>query len=332
MGQKTNPISLRVHVNRNFESCWYQDTKYSNLLKKELEIRQYIHSLFSFMNVYQGRTLFQYFPKKLVIYSFITNKGFISKKNQNFPTNRKLFNKSQHTCVHSSIIKSQNKNVNSSTKQKGLLFLMQYILDSKQSDTVEILKLHSQLFPFFFLKKNCIDDSASRLHDHKKNLKGSLTQYTSQINAWKKTSDVSLTNIQKPVFGRSPLRFFYENVFTSLKQSTLCTTEVHPLKLHSKYQSASFLAQYIAECIEKQLSFRQIYRQIQKEIAQDKHILGFKFQCSGRLNGAEIAKVESKKLGQTSLHTLSASVDFAKSEAYTLYGIIGIKVWISCRF
>ena len=111
---------------------------------------------------------------------------------------------------------------------------------------------------------------------------------------------------------------------------TQIQVEFFPQKLNSKYQSAHFLSQFIAESFEKNLSFRQTYRSIQKEILREKKILGMKIQCSGRINGAEIAKVESRKIGQTSLHTFSAKVDFAQSEAYTMYGIIGIKVWLSC--
>jgi small subunit ribosomal protein S3 len=57
---------------------------------------------------------------------------------------------------------------------------------------------------------------------------------------------------------------------------------------------------------------------------------GIKVSCSGRLNGAEIARSEHYKEGRTPLHTLRADIDYALSEALTVYGKIGIKVWI-CR-
>jgi len=52
--------------------------------------------------------------------------------------------------------------------------------------------------------------------------------------------------------------------------------------------------------------------------------------CSGRLNGAEMARSEMYKEGRTPLHTLRADIDYAHAEALTKVGIIGIKVWI-CR-
>lgn len=55
---------------------------------------------------------------------------------------------------------------------------------------------------------------------------------------------------------------------------------------------------------------------------------GIKIRCSGRLGGAEIARTEEYKKGRVPLHTLRADIDYALSEAQTVYGKIGIKVWI----
>ena len=55
---------------------------------------------------------------------------------------------------------------------------------------------------------------------------------------------------------------------------------------------------------------------------------GIKIMISGRLGGAEMARSESYKEGRTPLHTLRADIDYAISEALTVYGKIGIKVWI----
>ena len=55
---------------------------------------------------------------------------------------------------------------------------------------------------------------------------------------------------------------------------------------------------------------------------------GIKIKVSGRLGGAEMARTEQYKEGRVPLHTLRADIDYAISEANTVYGIIGIKVWI----
>ena len=55
---------------------------------------------------------------------------------------------------------------------------------------------------------------------------------------------------------------------------------------------------------------------------------GVKIRCSGRLGGAEMARVEEYKEGRVPLHTLRADIDYALEEAHTIYGSIGVKVWI----
>jgi len=55
---------------------------------------------------------------------------------------------------------------------------------------------------------------------------------------------------------------------------------------------------------------------------------GIKVKCSGRLGGAEMARSEEYKEGRTPLHTFRADIDYAIKEANTIYGIIGVKVWI----
>jgi small subunit ribosomal protein S3 len=55
---------------------------------------------------------------------------------------------------------------------------------------------------------------------------------------------------------------------------------------------------------------------------------GIKIKLAGRLGGAEMARTEMYKEGRIPLHTLRADIDYAVSEALTVYGIIGIKVWV----
>ena len=55
---------------------------------------------------------------------------------------------------------------------------------------------------------------------------------------------------------------------------------------------------------------------------------GIKVECSGRLGGAEMARTEWYREGRVPLHTLRADIDYGFAEAYTIYGVIGVKVWI----
>ncbi|ALF53153.1 30S ribosomal protein S3 [Nostoc piscinale CENA21] len=90
---------------------------------------------------------------------------------------------------------------------------------------------------------------------------------------------------------------------------------------------AYLISEYIAQQLERRVSFRRVVRQaIQR--AQRAGIQGIKIQVSGRLNGAEIARTEWTREGRVPLHTLRADIDYAYCTAKTIYGILGIKVWV----
>lgn len=90
---------------------------------------------------------------------------------------------------------------------------------------------------------------------------------------------------------------------------------------------ATLIAEYIAQQLERRVSFRRVVRQaIQR--AQRAEVQGIKIQVSGRLNGAEIARTEHTMEGSVPLHTLRADIDYSYRTALTIYGILGIKVWV----
>jgi small subunit ribosomal protein S3 len=90
---------------------------------------------------------------------------------------------------------------------------------------------------------------------------------------------------------------------------------------------AGLIAEYVAQQLERRVSFRRVVRQaIQR--AQRAGVQGIKIQVGGRLNGAEIARTEATREGKVPLHTLRADIDYAYRIAQTIYGVLGIKVWV----
>lgn len=90
-------------------------------------------------------------------------------------------------------------------------------------------------------------------------------------------------------------------------------------------------AQLVSESIALQLEKRVAFRRAMRKAVDNAKRLGckgIKVRVSGRLNGAEIARSEWYLDGQLPLHTLRADVDYGFSEAFTTYGVIGVKVWI----
>lgn len=90
---------------------------------------------------------------------------------------------------------------------------------------------------------------------------------------------------------------------------------------------ACLVAQSIAERIEARVPFRRVMKQAAFRTLQA-GAKGIKMKCSGRLGGAEIARSETRHEGQMPLHTLRADIDYGFTEAHTLMGRIGVKVWI----
>ena len=90
---------------------------------------------------------------------------------------------------------------------------------------------------------------------------------------------------------------------------------------------ATLIAEFITQQLEKRIAFRRAVRQgIQR--AQKANIEGIKIQVSGRLNGAEIARSEWVREGRVPLQTLRANIDYSYKTANTIYGILGVKVWL----
>ena len=91
--------------------------------------------------------------------------------------------------------------------------------------------------------------------------------------------------------------------------------------------SASLIADYVVEQLEKRIAFRRAIRKAMQR-AQVAKAGGIKIQVSGRLNGAEMARSEWIREGRVPLQTLRADIDYSAKEANTIYGILGIKVWL----
>lgn len=90
---------------------------------------------------------------------------------------------------------------------------------------------------------------------------------------------------------------------------------------------AQLVAENIAAQLEKRISHRRAMRQAMTRAVR-MNARGMKVQVSGRLNGAEIARREGDKFGKIPLHTLRADIDYGFSFAHTIYGSVGVKVWI----
>ena len=123
----------------------------------------------------------------------------------------------------------------------------------------------------------------------------------------------------------SGLETLLNNVKTLLpsnRQVTIKVFEVDKVDLDAK-----LLGELVAEQLEKRVAFRRAIREALQR-AQKQNVNGIKIQVSGRLNGAEMARSEWIREGRVPLQTLRADIDYATTEANTIYGVLGIKIWL----
>lgn len=98
-------------------------------------------------------------------------------------------------------------------------------------------------------------------------------------------------------------------------------------EVKNPYIEAQLVAENVALQLEKRIAFRRAMKRA-LQIAMERGAEGVRIKCSGRLGGAEIARSEGYRQGKIPLQTLRADIDYGFAEAYTTYGLIGVKVWI----
>nr|YP_010171007.1 ribosomal protein S3 [Chondria tumulosa]QSD57148.1 ribosomal protein S3 [Chondria tumulosa] len=102
---------------------------------------------------------------------------------------------------------------------------------------------------------------------------------------------------------------------------------INIIEINEPDKEATLLGQWISQQLEKRIAFRRVIRQgIQR--ANKVNIKGIKVQISGRLNGTEIARTEWIREGRVPLQTLRAKINYSYTQAQTIYGTLGIKIWL----
>jgi len=118
-----------------------------------------------------------------------------------------------------------------------------------------------------------------------------------------------------------------DKIKDELKEITKKDVQINIFEIKRPELDARLVGESIAQQLAARISFRRAMK-MSIQAAMRAGAEGIKIQCGGRLGGAEIARSEQYKEGRTPLHTLRADIDYALSEAQTVYGKIGIKVWV----
>ncbi len=162
-----------------------------------------------------------------------------------------------------------------------------------------------------YLKKECFNSGVSRIEiERKGDEKTTVTVHTAKPGIIIGRQGAGIDALKKKLqseFGRE----LFINVM-EIKQPDC---------------EAQLVAENIADQLQRRISFRRAMKQTMNRTMK-MGAKGIKTMCSGRLGGAEIARVEHYHEGRIPLQTLRADIDYGFSEAVTTYGRIGVKVWI----
>jgi ribosomal protein S3 len=164
------------------------------------------------------------------------------------------------------------------------------------------------------------------LPENKEKFKEKVQDRVSQVLAQRtstKDFDKNLQNIFNEQIEKQ--RTMYTENAQLTPKITLKFYSVNSQTLQSK---ASVVAYSVVDALEKRKAFRKVIKDAKENLMRTPGVKGVKIQVAGRLNGAEIARTEWVRAGRVPLQTLRANLDYSYKTANTIYGIIGVKVWI----
>ena len=176
-------------------------------------------------------------------------------------------------------------------------------------------------------------------HDYSKLLREDL-ELKEALRDRLKAASVSMVEVDRPgnklritihasrpgiIIGRKGAEI--EKLKQDLAKKTKREVFIDIQEVHKPELDAQLVSESIALQLEKRVAFRRAMRKA-VDSALRFGCKGIKVRVSGRLNGAEIARTEWYLQGQLPLHTLRADIDYGFSQAYTTYGVIGVKCWV----
>ena len=171
-----------------------------------------------------------------------------------------------------------------------------------------------------------VEDSVIRSYLKKRLEKAGIAN----INIERTLKKITLTiNTSRPgfVIGKSGKEI--TQLESEIKKITNKEVKINVMEIKKPELNAHLVAENIASQLANRVSFR---RAMKSAITSTMRMgaEGIKVMCAGRLGGAEIARTEQYKEGRSPLQTIRADIDYASVTSHTIYGAIGVKVWI-CR-
>lgn len=179
-------------------------------------------------------------------------------------------------------------------------------------------------------QKEYVNITIHALFPRAKEMYRKVTKYFTETTESANPKTLSVLNNSKGTLKRFTSLLLKRNIRNLIRLLQVKTNKNYFVAIKfikNPFEDATLIAKFIADQLEKRVPFRRAVKQTIKKV-QLTSLKGVKVQVSGRLNGIEIARSEWKRDGKVPLHTLRANIDYTHQEAETMYGIIGIKVWL----
>ena len=205
-------------------------------------------------------------------------------------------------------------------RQKNLYLYLATLSDSRKY-LRQIQKFTKQQASFLFgIHSNALEQmSGEEKREFLKNqLKKSIDKANRQNDFQRNLQEVFVRQLQQQQ------RIAQQNLALTPKISF----KFYSVKPETIETNASIVTASIVDKLEKREAFRKVIKKVSEDLMKSNKVKGVKIQVSGRLNGAEIARSEWVRAGRVPLQTLRANIDYCYKTAQTIYGIIGVKVWI----
>ncbi len=272
------------------------------------------------------------------------------RNNRNILSNRKLnqqmFGNSSikmPTSVIETTLRAKLNDVNNEcNKIKFISYLQQLVKKHRERNIFQYLRTISdarrslKALKLFVLGKSLSlfgvdlqNDTTQLLNDPntaaqiKSGIKSLILRNSQKTNTRTSLDDTYFENIEKEMQ-------MHKNNITLTPRITIKFFNVQPSTVANRPvdSKASFIAASIVDQLEKRKAFRKVIKDAKQNAMKHPKIKGIKVQVSGRLNGAEIARTEWVRAGRVPLQTLRANIDYSYKTAKTIYGIIGVRIWI----
>ena len=171
---------------------------------------------------------------------------------------------------------------------------------------------------------NVVEDESIRRYLNARIRKGGLSQIV--IERTMKRITVTLhTSRPGIIIGKGGSEV--DKIKEELKKLSNKDVQINIVEIRKPELDAAIVGDTIARQLEGRVNFKRAVKMALQSTMRS-GAEGIKVRLSGRLNGADMARSEEFKLGRTPLHTFRADIDYKLSEANTIYGKIGVKVWI----